>query len=199
MGWPNGEPRSPFSPEHREKLRRAKLGRKDTPEQTTRKAEIMRERFAAGWKSPGATRPRTGKQLAALAKNGTKGRVARGFRHTPETRQTIRDAHRGEKNHAWKGGVTPEHTRQRHSAAYREWRTAVFTRDDFTCKMPGCGTRGGMLNANHIKPFATHPNLRLAVNNGITLCVACHRSIRGLERGYEEMLTQAAQGVAHVA
>ena len=63
--------------------------------------------------------------------------------------------------------------RARQTAEYRAWRTAVFVRDDFTCR--SCGLRGGALNADHIKPFATHPELRLDLDNGRTLCVPCHR------------------------
>lgn len=69
--------------------------------------------------------------------------------------------------------VTPELDLLRHSAAYREWRTAVFERDDYTCQE--CGDRGGELNADHIKTFAHHPDLRFELSNGRTLCVPCHR------------------------
>ena len=55
----------------------------------------------------------------------------------------------------------------------REWRTSVFLRDDFTCQI--CKTRGQRLQADHIFPVATHPELRHDLANGRTLCVACHR------------------------
>ena len=78
-----------------------------------------------------------------------------------------------EKNPAWRGGVTPEHEILRKSLIYREWLIAVFERDDYTCVL--CNERGGRLNADHIKPFSTHPELRLDIDNGRTLCVPCHR------------------------
>ena len=56
---------------------------------------------------------------------------------------------------------------------YREWRTQVFSRDDYTCR--GCGSRGGVLQADHIKPWSTHPELRYELTNGRTLCVSCHK------------------------
>lgn len=69
--------------------------------------------------------------------------------------------------------VTSELDLLRGSARYREWRTAVFERDDYTCQE--CGERGGALQADHIKPFAFYPELRFDLDNGRTLCVPCHR------------------------
>lgn len=71
-------------------------------------------------------------------------------------------------------GATSAEKAIRHSAAYKRWRTAVFERDNYTCQE--CGTRGGELNADHIKPFAFFPDLRFDVDNGRTLCVPCHRA-----------------------
>lgn len=80
----------------------------------------------------------------------------------------------------WRGGVTPKHKLIRDSVEYAEWRTAVFTRDNFTCQ--GCGIRPGaglghrvVLQADHIKAFAIYPELRLNVENGRTLCLECHK------------------------
>jgi len=55
---------------------------------------------------------------------------------------------------------------------YQDWRKAVFSRDNFTCVL--CSARGVYLNADHIKPWATHPDLRYELSNGRTLCVPCH-------------------------
>lgn len=79
----------------------------------------------------------------------------------------------GDKCHFWKGGVTPKSKADRMSLDLRNWRNAVYERDDFTCQE--CGQRGGRLNADHIKPFAYFPELRFAIDNGRTLCVDCHR------------------------
>src|SRR3990167_1133177 len=80
----------------------------------------------------------------------------------------------GEKNHSWKGGITPLNETIRKSIEYKLWREAVFKRDDYTCQI--CFRRGSQdVQADHIKPFAFFPELRFAIDNGRTLCKACHR------------------------
>jgi hypothetical protein len=74
----------------------------------------------------------------------------------------------------------------REIARYKEWRTAVFERDNYTCQ--GCFKKGGKLNADHIEPFsllllknkilsseqaAKCENLWF-LDNGRTLCLQCH-------------------------
>ncbi len=78
----------------------------------------------------------------------------------------------GEKNVNWKGGISPINKVIRESLEYKEWRTAVFKRDNYTCQ--NCDSRGGSLNADHIMPFSLYPELRFVVSNGRTLCKDCH-------------------------
>lgn len=79
---------------------------------------------------------------------------------------------KGSNHHNWRGGITSQSMIERNSLKYKEWRTDVFKRDDFTCRE--CGMRGGSLEAHHILPFCAYPELRYDLHNGITLCEACH-------------------------
>ena len=82
---------------------------------------------------------------------------------------------KGELSSAWKGGLTNINQLIRNSIEYKLWRKAVFERDNFTCIW--CGdNRGGNIEADHIKPFSLFPELRLAIDNGRTLCISCHKT-----------------------
>jgi len=83
----------------------------------------------------------------------------------------------GPNNPNWKGGIYPEHLRIRHSPEMKRWREEVFKRDNFTCVLCGRKRKTGdrvVLHADHIKPFAKYPKLRLSLKNGRTLCKECH-------------------------
>lgn len=121
------------------------LGKKHTKEMIEKRSKVLKEQFASGRKQWNL---------------GKRGLLI------------------GEKNPAWKGGVTPTNTKIRQSADYKQWRKSVFARDNYTCQE--CNARSVIgervvLNADHIKPFASHPDLRFDVNNGRTLCIECHR------------------------
>lgn len=61
----------------------------------------------------------------------------------------------------------------RYTKEYAFWRYEVFERDNFTCQH--CNQKGGKLNAHHIKSYKDYPLLRTKLDNGITLCIDCHR------------------------
>lgn len=92
-----------------------------------------------------------------------------------EHRRKLSKAIKGEKHYNWKDGVTTKNHRIRNGIEIRLWREAVFARDDWTCQE--CNERGGKLHPHHIKGFAEYPELRFAIDNGLTLCVPCHRII----------------------
>lgn len=99
------------------------------------------------------------------------------FKHSLEAIRKISTNRRGkaagENCRFWKGGITPENKRIRHSPEYRDWRIAVMKRDDYTCQT--CLVRGGELNVDHIKPFSLFKENRFDLGNGRVLCVSCHR------------------------
>ena len=109
----------------------------------------------------------------------------RGFHHSVETiRKSIlarKGNHypkmslskSGNKNPNWKGGITSINKTIRHNIQYRLWREAVFARDNWTCQK--CRQRGSKLHPHHIKNFAQFPELRFALDNGITFCIDCHK------------------------
>lgn len=79
----------------------------------------------------------------------------------------------GERHHNWKGGINPINDSVRHGIHFRLWREAVFSRDSWTCQKTKI--KGGKLCSHHIKNFAEHPELRFAIDNGITLSDKSHR------------------------
>jgi 5-methylcytosine-specific restriction endonuclease McrA len=93
---------------------------------------------------------------------------------------------RGERHPFWRGGITTLNHAIRNMLQYRQWRSDVYTRDDFVCQ--SCGKRGGKLEADHIKPFSkivSDNNIKTVedalnceelwnINNGRTLCKECH-------------------------
>ena len=109
-----------------------------------------------------------------------------GHKHTNEARRKISEGHKGDKARSWKGGITPINNQIRHCFKMRQWRSDVFTRDDFTCQE--CGERGGELQAHHIKSFSQiieENNIKTLedaekceelwnINNGVALCKDCH-------------------------
>jgi len=114
----------------------------------------------------------------------------RGKHHTAEAKRKNSESHKknptnywlgkkrihmsGANNWNWKGGVTPENERIRHSVEYMAWRKEVWKRDSWTCR--DCGIKCSKRNivAHHLKLFSDFPELRFAVDNGITLCRSCH-------------------------
>lgn len=69
----------------------------------------------------------------------------------------------------------PENQESRFTTEYKLWRDAVYARDEYTCQY--CGQVGGKLNAHHILPYASYPELRTSIENGVTLCVKCHKAV----------------------
>jgi predicted restriction endonuclease len=141
-----------LSPEHAKALRNSRLGKKNSI-----------------------------KQREAARKTNLGNKHFAGKKHSAETKKKISDSKQGEKNHFWAGGVSTINHRIRQSAKYRDWRTAVFERDNYTCVNCGINRNNQkekrmILNADHIKPFAIYKELRFDLDNGRTLCIDCHKA-----------------------
>ena len=137
-----------------------------------------------------------------------------GKHHTEEFKREKSEFNKGENNYFygirrfgkdnpnWKGGITQLQVGIRTSFLYRQWRSDIFTRDDFTCQK--CNRRGGNLHAHHIKPFALIfelndiTTLKQAkecselwdINNGITYCQGCHSDIERAKQSKKESYTR---------
>lgn len=97
---------------------------------------------------------------------------AREYGSKLENRINMSCRQRGISVEEFDGFRTTKAHNERNSSVYKEWRTNVFERDNYTCQC--CGKVGGCLNAHHIQNFSEYPELKLDMSNGITLCVECH-------------------------
>ncbi len=80
---------------------------------------------------------------------------------SPESRARMSRG-KAEKNHHWNGGD------------WRYWRNQALIRDDYTCQI--CGFREPeIMEIDHIKPKSVFPELKLILENLVTLCPICHR------------------------
>lgn len=136
----------------------------------------------------GQQQTRGAKRKMSLAKSGKhfspktefkKGhRVNVGKKRKPlsmEHRKAMSLARKG--NIPWNKGIRKSIHRDKHNMywEYVYWRNLVFQRDNYSCYE--CKTRGGYLEAHHIKSWAKFPELRYEVSNGLTLCKKCHNKI----------------------
>jgi len=155
-------------------------GRK-LPKETCEKIRLNNAKY---WK--GKTRPEDTKKKISIAHKGKKP-----YAMTDEIRKKMSMSRKGKhyikmsisksssKNPQWKGGVNKINQSIRNnimdSLNYKLWHKSVFERDNYTCRM--CFQKGKELNAHHIYSFNKFPELRFAINNGITLCKKCHKEL----------------------
>lgn len=144
--------------EHKKKIALAHIGMKGTPH--TEKAR-MEMSIARKGKYP--LRGKTLKEMQIIREKISKSQFGRVYPHR-----------QGKNSHLWRGGVSSRNHLERSSSKYRIWRKSVFERDNYTCQI--CGIRGGVLQADHIMPFALYIDLRYKLSNGRTLCVTCHKA-----------------------
>jgi ribosomal protein L37AE/L43A len=137
----------------------------------------------------------SGLSLGHTWNKGTKGLMHawnKGVKHPEAQVEQMRLARLGKKvgkdNPNWRGGVSKIQESIRKSFEYRQWRSDVYTRDEWACQE--CGHTGRGLNAHHKESFASilkkYPVKTIQearevaafwdINNGITLCKKCHKT-----------------------
>lgn len=187
--------------EMRDKISKGMLGH-FVSEETKLKCSLAK----IGDKNPSYRKPLSKKQKRALDRKGIPlskehklkiGNSNKGKIRSEETKKKLSEVHKGryrENSNNWKGGRTALKHLIRNNFKYRQWRSDIFTRDDFTCQY--CGQIGGRLFAHHIKSFssilqkyeittleeALECEELFNMNNGLTLCEKCHKKI-GLHKG----------------
>lgn len=100
---------------------------------------------------------------------GNKSRTGQKFTERQRINHS-KSLHRGKDHWEWIEDRTKlKRYNRRDNPAYGEWRTKVWLRDNFTCKIanPDCA---GRIEAHHILTWSKFPELRYEINNGITLC-----------------------------
>lgn len=70
-------------------------------------------------------------------------------------------------------GTEPREPEKRGDLNFKKWRKEVWKRDNYRCVICGSNKK---LNAHHILSVSKHFEFALFINNGITLCEACHKS-----------------------
>lgn len=110
--------------------------------------------------------------------------------HKQKISKSLKGKYIGENNWNWKDGESPLRKIIQSKFEYRQWRSDVFTRDNFTCQM--CGNKENKVYTHHIKSFnsiiqkyeittleqAFNCEELWNLNNGITLCEKCHKGIK---------------------
>jgi len=183
-----GNPGIPKSEEHKRKLSVAMKGK---PGYWTGKK--MPEYARAAMRIPkGPMSPEQKQKISNTLKELFKNPIERerlktwtGRHHTQEYREKMSLANKGENGRNWKGGISPVNEIIRQSSEFKQWRVAVFAKDNYTCQQCGAKHEVGnrpQLHPHHKKPFAEYPELRFVVENGITLCAECHRKIHKKEQ-----------------
>ena len=116
----------------------------------------------------------------------------RGYEHIFCSKKCQFEYHKGKNHPHWfkdRTQLKEPNKSLRWSKEMKDWRKAVYKRDNYTCQM--CGNRSSkdnavILNAHHIERFVDNENLRFDINNGITLCEDCHKLTYWKEKEFEK-------------
>ena len=149
------------SKEHKEKVSKALLGR-ISGMKGKHHSEEAREKIGLGNK---------GKIVSEEAKEKMS-KSKKGKKQWWHSSTEFKKGNKGNKCFAWKGGKSDESQLVRGSIELKNWRKAVFVKDNWTCQKTGI--RGKTLNAHHIKNFSEFPTLRFDITNGTSLLKEVH-------------------------
>lgn len=165
--------------ETRNKISRAVLGRKKSEEHKMKISIAMKKLR----KTPMSDETR--KKLSIALKEVRKNPIS------DETKKKMSEAHKGEKAYNWAGGVNSPKAQLRRRDVYILWRKACLERDSYTCQKTK--ESGIDLDVHHIKSYSEFPELRLVVENGITLSKKAHRlfhKIYGIRNNTREQMEE---------
>lgn len=85
---------------------------------------------------------------------------------------------RGKRNPKYNSNITDdERIKKRNTFEYNEWQFSVKERDGFQCQV--CGYKGNKLVSHHYYSYTAYPEIMYDKNNGICLCINCHRDFHG--------------------
>lgn len=90
----------------------------------------------------------------------------------------------GEDNHRFNPNKV---IRRTYRFPYRKWRAEVVKLDGGICRICGDGPTNIV---HHINPYKDNPE-NLDPNNGITLCISCHRKTYGKEYQFIDLFEEA--------
>lgn len=107
------------------------------------------------------------------------------YMQTKEYKRKISKANSGKNNGMYKKELSDEHrVKTRGMFGYKKWSKEVRERDNHTCKICGKAKDDvGMMVAHHLDSYDTHEELRLDLDNGITLCNSCHNKFHNKYKG----------------
>ena len=83
---------------------------------------------------------------------------------------------------------------KRNDGTYLEWSRAIKRRDGRRCKLKD-DTCSKKVVAHHIKGWASYPELRYELSNGITLCTGHHPRTREREKELEPTLSTMVDAI----